>query len=136
MLRKSQRRQSLRCRSEMAALCVPATESSSCTRSTLCGECGKELEAHCFVHIVEIDRVVNYVVPSFPVFEATLQHVRYRFVEEDEEDDGGLVYDGFIQAKDPCTVESGCILRLCRCYLSAFFVNRDEISGHSELYIV
>ena len=135
MLRKSQRRQSLRCRSEMAALCVPATESSSCTRSTLCGECGKELEAHCFVHIVEIDRVVNYVVPSFPVFEATL-HVRYRFVEEDEEDDGGLVYDGFIQAKDPCTVESGCILRLCRCYLSAFFVNRDEISGHSELYIV
>ena len=73
----------------MAALCVPATESSSGTRSTLCGECGKELEAHCFVHIVEIDRVVNCVVPSFPVFEATLQHVRYRFVEED---DGRLVY--------------------------------------------
>ena len=49
----------------------------------------QELEAHCFVHIVEIDRVVNYVVPSFPVFEATRQHVRYRFVEED---DGGLIY--------------------------------------------
>ena len=37
--------------SEMAALCVPETDLSC----DLCEECGKELETHCFVHIVEID---------------------------------------------------------------------------------
>jgi len=33
------------------------------------------VETHCFVHIVEIDGVVNYTAPSFLVFEAKLPHV-------------------------------------------------------------
>ena len=40
--------------SEMVALCVPETDSSSC--ADLCEECGKELKTHSFVHIVKIDR--------------------------------------------------------------------------------
>ena len=53
--------------SEMAALCVPETDSLSC--ANLCEECGKELETHCFVHSVEIDEVA---VLSFEVFETKL----------------------------------------------------------------
>ena len=45
---------------EMAAVCVPE---ASC--ANLCEELGKELETHCFVHIVEIDEVANYAVPTF-----------------------------------------------------------------------
>ena len=56
----------------MAAVYVPE---ASC--ANLCEELGKELETHCFVHIVEIDEVANYAVPTFQlVFEAKLQHVR------------------------------------------------------------
>ena len=50
----------------MATLCIPNTDFLSCN---LCEECGKELETHCFVHIVEIDQVVDYVIP---VFEASV----------------------------------------------------------------
>ena len=46
--------------SEMAALCVPETEPSSCMN--LYEEYGKALGTRCFLHIVELD---NYAVPSF-----------------------------------------------------------------------
>ena len=46
--------------SEMASLCVPQTDSSSCTN--LYEEHGKALGTHCFLHIVELE---NYAVPSF-----------------------------------------------------------------------
>lgn len=38
-----------------------------------------------------------------------------------------MVYDGFIQAKDPCNVERGSIPRLCHCYiLKCIFVSHEE----------
>lgn len=70
--------------SVMTALCAPENHSLTCI--DLCGGYGKEVETHCFEHIVDIDQVkVSYVVPRFSVFEAKMQHVRYCLTEEEDE---------------------------------------------------
>ena len=109
----------------MRALVDDGDSLSFSSRADLCGECGKEVDTHTFVHIVKLDQTVyDHVVSSFPVFEAKLQHIKYCFT--DEQEDEGLVYNGFVQAKGPCMLEEGSILRLCRCYTSEFFIQPEE----------
>ena len=89
---------------------------------TICEDCRRDMERHTHVHIVEIGIFVNYVVPSFPVFEAInkLQHVKYTL------DDEGTIFDGFVNAKDPCTSKEKSLLRLYPAYTNPFFI--DQIS--------
>ena len=56
----------------------------------LCDHCGKEANDHMLIQLAGLGECIDYVIPSFPVFQATLKHVKYSFCGADDQDNTGL----------------------------------------------
>ena len=88
----------------------------------LCGDCGEDIKTHTLLTLTHIGNKLDYIVPSFPVFEAELRHMRYIF----NDDDNGIVYDGFIHEVGALTASVNSALRLCNGHKNAFFIPLEE----------
>lgn len=97
--------------------------------ATLCGDCGKEGADHLLIQLSSLGKCIEYVVPSFPVFEAKLQHIKYIFF--DDHDD--TVYDGFVQVKDAAGLKQDSVLSLCKGYQNAFVIEAEEFSKNVDV---
>ena len=90
----------------------------------LCDHCGKEANDHMLIQLAGLGECIEYVIPSFPVFEATLKHVKYSFCGADDQDN--TVYDRFVQAKMAGDLAIDSILKLCSGYSNAFVIESEE----------
>ena len=91
--------------------------------SQLCGECGKEYDEHLVLQLTSLGNCIDYVVPSFPVHQAKLRHVQYKFTGKD---DNTVVYDGFVRSDSSANLKADSRLRLCSGYTYAFIVAAEE----------
>ena len=72
--------------------------------------------------ITYIGNKIDYIVPSFPVFEAGIRHMRYIW----DDDNSGTVYDIFFREEGSLTVHS--TIRLCSGHRNAFFIPVEEFN--------
>ena len=72
--------------------------------------------------ITSIRGKIDYIVPSFPVFEAKLRHIRYTYVAG-----SGTVYDGFMREEGDPTPNVNSTLRICNGHTNAFFIPLKEL---------
>lgn len=95
----------------------------------MCDDCGKEETDHTCIQLTSLGRCIEYTVRSFPVFEAKLQHIKYRFFNDNDD----AVYDAFVQAKEAAGLKPDCVLKLCKGYKNAFLVEPEEFSKNVDV---
>ncbi len=85
-----------------------------------CRECGEEIRKHTFIQLESLKESFSYTIPSFPVFQVKIKHIKFSFLNDSD------VYDGFIQDATAGELKDTSILKLCGGYTNAFLIESNE----------
>ncbi len=47
-----------------------------------CRECGEEIRKHTFIQLESLKESFSYTIPSFPVFQVKIKHIKFSFLND------------------------------------------------------
>lgn len=95
-----------------------------------CVSCTKPPSDHFLVVVLKLGKKIQYTVPSFPVFSATLFEIKYQLVN----DARVTTFDGYIRACPEILTRSyPALLKLCHGHTNAFTVEPEEFDRCVDL---
>ncbi len=87
-----------------------------------CG--GSAAEGFELITILKLGKKVQYTVPSFPVFTASLMEMKFQFVDGDS----STVYDGYIKDSPDLARNYPALLKILNGYVNGFTIEPDEFN--------
>lgn len=87
-----------------------------------CDLCSRGREDHVLVTILNKGSALDYVVPSFPIFCATLREIKYQFVDTND----NTIFDGYIRECLDLIRPYPALVVLCSGYSNAFTIDPEE----------
>ena len=94
---------------------------------SVCGLCGEDNEEHLRVMVFSTGAVIEYTVPSFPVFTVEIREMKYQFVVDDEQESNDI-YDGYLNTDGSTSMSlpSPALAKVCSGYKYGFFIDNEE----------
>ena len=79
------------------------------------------------VMVFSAGAVIEYTVPSFPVFTVEIREMKYQFVVDDEQESNDI-YDGYLNTDGSMSMSlpSPALAKVCWGYKYGFFIDNEE----------